>query len=211
METLKERAKKVAAFERLSMAKFQESLGLSIGHFYNTKYLSRKVARLVEQKYPEINVEWFATGNGQMVKNGAFPKFATEGNSVCVPLLPIASQGMLQDSVETRIADNDCEMIISPIQGIDLAITACGDSMSPEYPNGSKVLVQKVDNTTFIEWGCTYMLDTTNGILLKNIFQSKENAEEIICRSVNPNFADFSVATKDIRAWYKVRCCVTIK
>lgn len=211
METLKERAKQVATFERLSMAKFQESLGLSIGHFYNTKYLSRKVARLIEQKYPEINVEWFATGNGQMVKNGALPKFATDGNSICVPLLPLVSLGIQQESLETQIANNDCEMIISPIQGIDLAITACGDSMSPEYPNGSKVLVQKVDDATFIEWGCTYLLDTTNGIVLKNIFQSKENSEEVVCRSVNPNFADFHIELKNIKAWYRVRCSINIK
>ncbi len=211
METLKERAKQVANFERMSMAKFQESLGLSIGHFYNTKYLSRKVARLVEQKYPEINVEWFATGNGQMVKNGGLPKFATEGNTLCVPLLPLAAQNVLADSIETRIANNECEMIISPIQGIDLAITVCGDSMSPEFPNGSKILAQKIDDSTFIEWGCTYLLDTTNGIILKNIFQSKENAEEVVCRSVNPNFADFSIGLKNIRAWYRVRCSINIK
>lgn len=211
METFKDRAKKICEYERMSMAKFQESLGLSIGHFYNTKHLTRKVAKLIEEIYPEINVDWLATGNGQMVKNGALPKYATEGNNNCIPLLPLVSQGAIPNAIETILAGNDCEKIITPIQGVDLAVSVYGDSMSPELPNGSKVLVQKINDAAFVEWGCTYLLDTVNGIVLKNVFQGKDNADEIICRSVNPNFTDFTVSISDIRAWYRVRCCIIIK
>lgn len=193
------------------MAQFQESLGLSIGHFYNTKYLSRKVARLVEEKYPEFDIDWLASGNGQMIKDGLLPKMATDVGSFYIPLLPIAAQGGTPDNFESQISQHDCEMILSPVANVNMGISITGDSMSPEFPNGSKVLVQKIDEKAFIEWGCPYVLDTVNGAIIKNVYPVKDEPNKIICRSVNPNYADFIVDATDIRGWYRVRCCITIK
>lgn len=211
MSTLTERAKEIAKYKNMSMVRFQESLGLSISHFYNTKYLTRKVARAMEQTYPEINIDWLASGNGNMLNEGVLPKMASNVNSYYVPILPIASQGSSSESFEQQIAKHKCEMILSPVESVNLALAVMGDSMSPEFPNGSKVLVQKIDEKTFIEWGHSYVLDTINGPILKEIYPSKDNQAEVVCRSVNPNFADFSVSFKDIKGWYRVRCCITIK
>lgn len=196
MSTLTERAKEIAKYKNMSMVRFQESLGLSISHFYNTKYLTRKVARAMEQTYPEINIDWLASGNGNMLNEGVLPKMASNVNSYYVPLLPIASQGSSFESFEQQIAKHKCEMILSPVESVNLALAVMGDSMSPEFPNGSKVLVQKIDEKTFIEWGHSYVLDTINGPILKDIYPSKDNQAEVVCRSVNPNFADFSVSFK---------------
>lgn len=211
MSTLTERAKEIAKYKKMSMVRFQESLGLSISHFYNTKYLTRKVARAIEQTYPEINIDWLASGNGNMLNEGVLPKMASNVNSYYIPVLPIASQGNSSDTFEQQVAKHTCEMILSPIESVDIALAVTGDSMSPEYPNGSKVLLQKIDEQTFIEWGHTYVLDTVNGPILKDIYPSKDNQAEVVCRSVNPNFADFSVSSKDIKGWYRVRCCIAIK
>ena len=47
MSTLLERAKKVAEHKGMSMAQFQEKIGVSISHFYNTDKLSLKTKRAV--------------------------------------------------------------------------------------------------------------------------------------------------------------------
>lgn len=211
MSTITERAKEIAEYKKMSMVKFQESLGLSISHFYNTKFLSRKVARKIEETYPEINIDWLATGNGEMIRSGILPTLATETSAYVVPLLPIAAQGGTPDNFECQISRHNCEMIISPVENVDLAIPVTGDSMSPEYPSGSKVMVQKINERAFIEWGCTYVLDTVNGAIIKNVYQCKDDPNKIICRSVNQNFQDFTVDLSDIRGWYRVRCCITIK
>ena len=211
MSTFTERAKEIAKSKRMSMVQFQESLGLSISHFYNTKFLSRKVARKIEEVYPEINVDWLATGNGEMIKGGVLPTFAKDSTAYLVPLLPVSAQGGTPNNFEYQISNHECEMIMSPVENIDLAISVTGDSMSPEFPSGSKVMVQKINEKAFIEWGCTYVLDTVNGAIIKNVYQYKDDESKVICRSVNPNFADFIVDTSDIRGWYRVRCCITIK
>ena len=208
MSTLLERAKKVAEYKKMSMAQFQESLGVSISHFYNSKELSLKTMRALKEIYPDININWLQNGEGFMTNEDEMEE---EGKFYKVPLLPVAAQGGAPDNFESQIQRHDCEMIISPIGNITMAISVTGDSMSPEYPSGCKVLVQKINEKAFIEWGCTYVLDTVNGAIIKNILQVKGDDTKVICRSVNPNFADFTVDTADIRGWYRVRCCITIK
>lgn len=204
--TLIERAKKVARYENMSLVKWQESLGLSNAHFYNTGGLTRKVARVIDEKYPEINTDWLATGEGVMLKG---QKTSEELSGFIVPVLPIAAGASI--CFEEQIKQYDCEMALSPVCNASMAITVNGDSMSPEFPNGSKIFIQKIDNLSFIEWGCTYALDTDNGAIIKNIIPVSGDESQIICRSVNPNYADFRVRVEDIRGWYRVRCCVTIK
>lgn len=208
MTSLADRAKEIARHYKMSLVRWQETLGLSNAHFYNCQSLSRKLAKTIESMYPEVNIDWLATGKGNMLIGEEKCK---DVDNYIVPLLPIAAQGGNPDNFENQIKNYDCEKVLCPIRDVTLAITINGDSMSPEYPNGSKVFVQRINEQSFIEWGCTYVLDTANGAIVKNVFPIKEDDSKVICRSVNPNYADFIVDVSDIRAWYRVRCCVTIK
>ena len=149
------------------MAQFQEKIGVSISHFYNTDKLSLKTKRAVSEVFPDINADWLETGDGFMTNTD---KLKEEGKFYKVPLLPVAAQGGTPNNFEYQIMKHDCEMMISPIENISMAITVTGDSMSPEYPSGSKVLVQKINEKAFIEWGNTYVLDTVNGDIINNVF-----------------------------------------
>ena len=53
MSLLKDRAQSAARHYKMSLVKWQETLGLSAGHFYNTTTISRKVAKAIEEMYPE--------------------------------------------------------------------------------------------------------------------------------------------------------------
>lgn len=208
MTSLADRAREIARHYKMSLVRWQETLGLSNAHFYNCQGVSRKLAKTIESMYPEVNINWLATGKGNMLIGEEKCK---DVDNYIVPLLPIAAQGGNPDNFENQIKNYDCEKVLCPIRDVTLAITINGDSMSPEYTNGSKVFVQRINEQSFIEWGCTYVLDTENGAIVKNVYPVKEDDSKVVCRSVNPNYADFTVDVSDIRAWYRVRCCVTIK
>lgn len=208
MGALLERAKLAAKHYDMPVGLWQESLGLRNSHFYNITNLTKKVADKIEAKYPDINTDWLASGKGNMLKS------QDENEDIkgfIVPLIPIVAQGGTPENIESQVEEYECEKIISPIKNITFAITVNGDSMSPEYPSGSKVFVQKINETSFIEWGSTYVLDTTNGAVIKNVFLDNNDDENIICRSINPNYADFKVRKSEIRGWYKVRLCMILK
>lgn len=54
-----------------------------------------------------------------------------------LPLCPIT--GFASDGVMLQ----DCELIVSRIKNVDYAITVYRESMAPEYPSGSRVLIKK--------------------------------------------------------------------
>ena len=90
------------------------------------------------------------------------------------------------------------------------AIKVNGDSMSPEIPNGSHILLKRINEEQFVEWGKIFCLDTANGAVIKKIFPT-DDPEVIECRSINPEFPSFKVNTKHINGWYRVLMVMSFK
>lgn len=127
-----------------------------------------------------------------------------------VPLLPTSARaGTLADFAQT-VTEYDCERIISPVKGADYAIQVTGDSMAPEYEPGCHVLIKKIFEDQFVEWGKTYVLDTMNGSVIKKIFPTEDPAV-IECRSVNPKYPPFRVKCEHIHGWYRVLMILALK
>ena len=122
------------------------------------------------------------------------------------PLVPLAAMAGSLSDYEGSAEMRDCELIMSPVKDVTLAVPVSGDSMSPEFPNGSVVLVKRIDERAFIEWGRTYVLDTVNGVVIKNLIPSEKGEEWVRCMSINeaPQFAPFDVSLQDVRAVYRV-------
>ncbi|TFD96725.1 helix-turn-helix transcriptional regulator [Dysgonomonas capnocytophagoides] len=186
------------------------------------KYLTDKFLEKFNEAFDDIfNISWLLTGEGLMLKEEQNSISETDNTNILkdtmdnvtvIPLLPISAQGGTFNDFVLSIKKQDCEKIISPILDADFAIPVAGDSMLPEYPSGSKALVKKINREAFIEWGCVYVLDTCNGIIIKQIVPSEKEGY-IKCVSLNPNpkFAPFDVATDNIFGMYRVMMCLSPK
>lgn len=127
-----------------------------------------------------------------------------------VPLVPISAQGGSFNDFVISIRESDCERIISPIKGADWAMSVAGDSMAPEYPSGSQVLIKKINERAFIDWGKVYVLDTCNGSIIKKLFPSDE-PDKVVCKSINPEYPPFEVSMQDVYGVYRVLMCMSLK
>lgn len=158
---------------------------------------------------------WLLTGEGDMLvkeKNSA-PADNEEVDSSdihTIPLLPISAQGGTFNDFVISVKDSDCERIVSPIKGVDFAMPVSGDSMAPEYPSGSQVLIKKINEKAFIDWGRVYVLDTCNGTVIKKLYPS-DNPEKLICKSINSEYPPFEVLYDDIYGIYRVLMCMSMK
>ena len=119
-----------------------------------------------------------------------------------------ARGGTIGDFVE-GVREYDCEKITSPIKGADYAMEVTGDSMSPEYPSGSRVLIKKV-NPIFIEWNEVYVLDTPNGAVIKRI-RKTEDDNVVECVSINPAYQPYLIPREFVRGWYRVLMVMALK
>lgn len=130
-----------------------------------------------------------------------------------VPLLPLLAQGGKLNDFTTSVHEYDCERIISPVRGAQLAISVSGDSMAPEYPAGCQVLIKKIDERKFIEWGRAYVIDTVNGVVIKYLAPSDRGDGWVRCLSLNPEprYAPFDVNLEDVFGIYRVLICMSTK
>lgn len=127
-----------------------------------------------------------------------------------VPLIPISAQGGSLNDFTTSVMEYDCEKVLSPIKGVDYAITVSGDSMSPEYPSGCQILIKKINERAFIDWGKVFVLDTVNGTIIKKLMPT-DNPDKVLCVSINPNYPSFEVCLEHVTGVYRVLMCMSLK
>lgn len=150
-------------------------------------------------------VAMFAGENGLDVDKD---ETQTEEESTLLVIPYGARGGTIGDFVD-GVHDYDCERITSPIKGADYAMEVTGDSMAPEYPSGSRVLIKKVD-PIFIEWNEVYVLDTPNGAVIKRI-RKTEDENIVECVSINPAFQTYTIPRSFVRGWYRVLMVMALK
>lgn len=170
---------------------------------------STKTLNAVLSAFPEVNPDWLLTGSGEMYLSDTLS--TTENKDTWfVPLLPVAAQGGTLNDFVVSVKASECEKIISPIRDVDYAMSISGDSMSPEYPSGAHILIKKINEKAFIDWGRVYVLDTCNGTVIKQLFPSG-NPDTLLCKSINPNYPPFEVSFSDIYGVYRVLMCMSLK
>ena len=186
--TIKERLVKFAKSKERSVRAFEREAGLTIG-YVNTIRVSVQPDKLqrIASRYPDLNTEWLMTGVGPMTRGGSV-KTSTATNKAetpnvfTAPLLPLAAQG------------------------------GTLNDFAPDYPNGAQVLIKKVDETAFIEWGRVYVLDTCNGSVIKEVRKGDDD-DSVQCYSLNPDpkYQPFAVRFADIYGMYRVLMCMSLK
>lgn len=132
-------------------------------------------------------------------------------SATIVPLIPISAQGGSLNDFTASVMEYDCEKVLSPIRDVDFAMTVSGDSMSPEYPSGCQVLVKRINERAFIDWGKVFVLDTINGTIIKKLMPVKGDPEKVTCVSINPEYPSFEVGFEHIRGVYRVLMCMSLK
>lgn len=197
MLTVKDRLVAFIKHKGLSQSRFEKSVGLSNGFVNNiSKGIGADKLQRILCAYPDLNSDWLLNGVGDMVisKEQFFDKNNTR------PRIPYdAAAGTLTEIVD-GVAEYQCEQV--PIIGVfpryDFTIRIVGRSMEPEYFAGDEVACLRVNEKRFLQWGRVHVLDTTQGVVIKRIY---DNGDCIVCKSFNPEFPDFSIPKEDIRSY----------
>lgn len=173
--------------------------------------LSEKFVKKLCSADENINEVWITDEVGDMLKSSPMSLQTIEIETV--PLLPVAAQGGSLNDFVVSVKSADCEKIVSPIKGVDLAITVAGDSMAPEYPSGSQILIKKINEKAFIDWGKVYVLDTCNGTIIKEVHEIDGDETAVMCHSINPapKYKPFKVSLCDVYGMYRVVMCMSLK
>lgn len=197
--SVKDRLLDFVAYTGLSRRKFQERINVSNSYIQNiSEGIGADIMNRISIQFPDLNTSWLLTGEGEMIKSSC--DVVSQKSSNTRPRIPYdAAAGTLTETVE-GVAEYQCEQV--PIIGVfpryDFTIRIVGRSMEPEYFAGDEVACLRVNEKRFLQWGRVHVLDTTQGVVIKRIY---DNGDCIVCKSFNPEFPDFSIPKEDIRSY----------
>ena len=121
-----------------------------------------------------------------------------------LPLIPYDAFAGLPAVDNIGIAFKDCEQyyihdFIS--RGADFLIRVSGDSMVPQYLNGDLLACTLIKDVLFFQWGKIYVIDTSQGVLVKRIMRIEGDDEHVLLVSENKDkYEPFKFPTSDIRS-----------
>lgn len=197
--SVKDRLLDFVVYTGLSRRKFQERINVSNSYIQNiSEGIGADVMNRISIQFPDLNTSWLLTGEGEMLKSSC--DVVSQKSSNTRPRIPYdAAAGTLTETVD-GVAEYQCEQV--PIIGVfpryDFTIRIVGRSMEPEYFAGDEVACLRVNEKRFLQWGRVHVLDTTQGVVIKRIY---DNGDCIVCKSFNPEFPDFSIPKEDIRSY----------
>ena len=214
--TTKDRLLKYIEHTGLATARFESLCGLSNGYVRNLKnQIGEDKLSNILNAFPELSKIWILTGEGSMLVNNSINTSNTSAPAVSspieeetkrVPLIPFEARGgQLDGFARNGVTLAQCETVPTPFKGAQFAISVRGQSMSPTYPSGCVLFISK-NIADWVEWGKVYVLDTENGVIVKQLAPSSLGNDFVCCKSFNdaPEFAPFDVPKSTIFGIYRV-------
>ena len=199
MESLRERIKKVLADHRTTangISKGDSAVQNKLSRQLREATVTADVIQLILGTFPDVSAEWLL--RGEDVKSIESNR---EGDSVkTLPRIPYnAAAGSLTDAVE-GVTEYQCERlpVVAAFPKYDFTMRVSGRSMEPYYYAGDEVACLRINEARFLQWGRVHVLDTTQGVVIKRIY---DNGDCIRCASYNPEYPDFNVPKADIRSY----------
>ena len=212
-----ERFEEYIKFKGYSLNSVDVTLELSNGYIgkqiKNKASIGSDILQKIISTYEDINVAWLMAGDGPMI--GRWSKKLSDTDleerskaiktkeklkDNGVPIIPIeAMAGYGKGDKTVMEYEVDQRFVIPTLKGVDFFIQVSGDSMLPKYNGGDLVACRYVKELIFIQWGRVYVLDTSQGAVIKRL-QPSENENEVICVSDNKEYKPFKVPITDIRS-----------
>lgn len=206
MERKIDRFDKYMKYSNLNDNKVTVALGLSVGTIGKSRKpgrdLSDNVIELILNQYTNLNRIWLMTGEGEMLKSA--PKIDnTSSGTVTLPLLPYGVMAGKPGNDVDGINLEECEQYTIPsfsAKGARFLARVDGLSMYPRFNSGDLLACRILEDPHFIQWGRIYVMDTTQGPLVKRLFPCPEDDTKIRCHSENTEkFPDFDIPKEDVR------------
>ena len=200
--------------------------GLSVGLIGKAKGSNKGMNAINIEKillaYPDLNPDWLLTGRGEMTlykrETSQYPQTelpiahqASDNIQEGIPLIPLSAMAGAFTG-ETSVMEYECERYVIPdFKGADFLMRVKGDSMQPTYYSGDLVACQRVPlNDLFFQWNKTYVLDTTQGPLIKRIMPGSDDGHIRIV-SDNTNYPPFELSKDQFNGVALVRGLVRLE
>ena len=200
---IKERILKFADTLDISKREFYKKTGISRGTLESSTGITEETLAKFIATFKELSLEWILTGEGPMLRSDLPAAHPATEPGAGIPLIPIEAVAGLptDDPVGTRFID--CAHYIIPDfanLNVEYMIRVSGSSMYPKYSNGDILACRRVHDVLFFQWGKIYVIDSSQGALVKRVFQDEDPDRILLVSDNRENYPPFSIPKSDIRS-----------
>lgn len=203
----KERIVKYIKFHSMKQGEFCERIGVAKTYIASIRssISPGKLAKIATE-FPDLNIEWLLTGEGDMLKEERqeIEISYTEG----VPYYDVDFQAGFDVMASPDHNNPECLIKFPKYERATLWCNASGDSMGPEINNGDTIALQKVDDFRFLPYDGIYAIVTTNDMrTIKRIGKGvAPNSYRLI--PTNKEYEEQDLPIDMIACVYRVLGCV---
>ncbi|MCM1517562.1 MAG: hypothetical protein NC117_02860 [Pseudoflavonifractor sp.] len=144
----------------------------------------------MSQTFPELNMQWLMTGEGEMLNHPAEVVPVRQSEVATVPLYALESVAGFSGDTERQQYIEEMIPWVGARDG-DFAVHVTGDSMEPRIPDGSTVLLRPYtySDYTDLEFGRVHVVVTDDDrAMLKIIRLDRERPGGILLISINDEY-----------------------
>lgn len=186
--------------KKLSKSDFYKITGLSNGFLDKGGSVTSSNLETILKHFPEISLEWLVTGQGPMLRKD-LP--LARPSDAGVPLIPIDAIAGIPAGDNLGLRFIDCEHYIVPEfanLNVEYMIRVSGSSMYPKYSNGDILACRRVQDILFFQWGKIYVIDSSQGALVKRVFEDEDPERILLVSDNKEKYPPFSIPKSDIRS-----------
>lgn len=216
---ISERLKDYFKSRDVSQKEIATQLGVTQGYVALMLNGKQPFGRAAAKKWQEafgLNASWLMTGEGPMLvgQEGAPERplsLASHSDGGGIPLIPVeAMAGAFRG--ERTVLEYECERYIVPaFEGADFLVRVTGDSMVPTFRSGDIVACQRVPlDNLFFQWNRAYVLDTTQGAIIKRVRQAGDTGHILIV-SDNAEYTPFELPREQLHGLALVRGLIRLE
>ena len=175
-----------------------------------SKLPGKGVLEEILDAFPEVSRPWLYFGEGEMLRSQNIKKFLSVSEpqvdyTKTIPLIPYdAAAGLPSQMDNFGINFAECEQYSVPAfkqMGVDYLIRVSGDSMLPTYVSGDIIACTIIKDILFFQWGKVYVIDSSQGVLVKHVMRSEKGDDFITLVSDNKEkYPPFDIPRSDIRS-----------
>ena len=208
-----QRLEKVIKWAGMSVNAFALNIGLKRSeNLYQIKKgnhgISKELANIISEKYPNISKSWLLTGEGTMLKDGDDGTGELVGKGVPFYNIDIA---LLTEFGQQQPVKPVYYINVPIFNDCTLAALTTGNAMYPDIPAGAIVMLKEHDREKILP-GESYLILTPTFSGIRNIRNHPNNPQQL--RLVPKNQADYDEMTIDreeIEALYLVKGVIISK
>lgn len=213
-------------YRGIKVSTLEKAVGMSNGSFAsqlkNNKTIGLDKLENILSKYPDINIEWLLTGEGDMLKfdilqekNATYKKTEKEPKNQNISLYSIQTTSGIIDLFGNNEYQTPVDTISIPkISDCDGALYVMGDSMSPLLKSGDIVIYKKVYNhEKNIIWGEMYLVYVNNDgneFFFTRFLKQSEQESFVQLVAQNPDHQTIEFPLSSIKALALVKASIRV-